>query len=443
MSYKITFYSVITTLALALVAVVSSAQPTPAPTQTGSVLILGGTAHLGNGDKIEGAAIGFSDGKITFVGSEKSVKPADWDKVIDAKGKHVYPGFIAPNSTLGLMELGAVRATRDYSETGTFKPNVRSVIAYNTDSEITPTVRSNGVLMGQITPRSGVVSGSSSVVQFDAWNWEDAVIREDDGIHLNWPTVFHRHTEKGVTNLVMVKTYSQQKREIESFFGEAKAYSALSTPEKRELKFEAMRGLYDGSKTLYVHADDVKEMTEALNFKKELDIMKMVIVGGADSWMIADMLRDNKIPVMIRRVHSVPRATDEDVDLPFKLAKLLQDEGVLFCFENEGDMEQMQTRNLPFYAGTSVAYGLNYEHAVQALSLNTAKILGIDSFCGSIEVGKDATLFISEGDALDMRTNDVGHAWIQGREIDLDNRQKELYRKYKAKYDSQSAIKPE
>lgn len=414
----------------------TQAQQTPGAPQSESILIKGGTAHLGNGDKIEGAAIGFENGKITFIGSDKNVKTSEWGQVVDAEGRHVYPGFICVNSTLGLQEIAAVRATRDHTEVGTFKPNVRSLIAFNTDSEITPTVRSNGVLMGQITPKGGTLSGTSSVVQFDAWNWEDAVIREDDGIHVNWPGVYHKHRDKGKVQIKQVKTYDQTRREIETFFNSAKAYAQVDNPDEVDLKFEALRGVFDGSKTVYVHAQDAKQITEAVNLKKAVGIKKLVIVGGYDSWMIADMLRENDVAVMVRRLHSTPRYTADDIDLPFKLPKLLQDENVLFCLDNSGDMQEMQTRNLPFYAGTAVAYGLTYEQGVQALTLSAAKILGVDETCGSLEKGKDATLFISEGDALDMMTNEVTHAWIQGREMDTDNRQKQLYRKYKAKYDA-------
>lgn len=431
------------TLALLLIlgaAFALTAQLTPAPPQSESILILGATAHLGTGSKIAGAAVGITGGKITLITSESNAKRGEWDRVIDAKGKHVYPGFIAPNSTLGLQEIGAVRATRDQYEVGTFKPNVRSLIAFNTDSEITPTVRSNGVLMGQITPRGGVISGSSSVMHFDGWNWEDAVIRADDGIHLNWPRMYHIHSDGEKNTIAKRKTYDQQKREIEDFFGRAQAYGK-TTPTETDVKMEAMQGLFDGSTTLYVHAQDAKQISEAVHFKKAWGITNMAIVGGYDSHLVADLLRDNNVAVMVRRVHQVPRYEEDDVDLPFKLPKLLSDEGVTFCLENSGDMEQMGTRNLPFYAGTAKAYGLTYEQAVQSITLSPAKIFGIDAMYGSLEIGKSATLFISDGDALDMMTNNVTNAFIDGREIDLDNHQKELYRKYKAKYDAQKATK--
>ena len=434
-------------LALLTFAVTALAQPnlTPGAPQTERILVLGGTAHLGTGEVLENAAIGFADGFIDYVGAARDIDPKRYARVVDAEGKHIYPGFIAPNSTLGLMEIAAVRASRDYAEVGTFKPNVRSVIAYNAASDITPTVRTNGVLMGQITPRGGVIGGSSSVVQFDAWNWEDAVVRADDGIHLYWPSTHHKHFEDGRAQLRKRKTYDQQLHEIRDFFSRAKAY-AEGEPTKRDLRMEAMKGLFvdgdrkaAGATTLYIHANDAKQIAEVIRFKRAEGLDRVVLVGGVDSWMLADPLRENDIAVMIQRTHSVPRFAEDDIDLPYKLPKLLEDEGVEYCLQGEGRMPEMNTRNLPFFAGTAVAYGLEYEQAIRALTLSTARILGIDDVCGSLEPGKDATLFISGGDALDMMGNDVQHAWVQGRDVVLDNKQIPLYEKYKAKYDAQRA----
>ncbi len=414
-------------------ALIGNAQiETPALKQTKKILLLNGMAHIGNGKVIKNSAISIVDGKLGMVANAAAIKIdfSQFDTVVSLKGKHVYPGIIAPNSTLGLTEIGAVRATRDYSEVGTFKPHVRSVIAYNTESKVTTTIRSNGVLMGQITPRSGIISGTSSIVQFDAWNWEDAIIKEDDGIHLNWVRMYLWW--KGEKN----KNYAKSIAALNHFFADALAYSKVKEHQEKNIRFEAMRGLFDGTKTLYVHADFVKELTEAINFSKKHEVKKMVIVGGYDSWMITDMLKENNVAVILKRVHSLPERQEDDVNLPYKLPHLLFDAEVLFCLENSGDMEAMGTRNLPFYAGTATTYGLDKEEALKLITLNTAKILGIDETCGSLESGKDATLFISKGDALDMRTNDVIAAFIQGRLIDLDNHQKKLYRKYSGKYEN-------
>ena len=392
---------------------------------------------MGTGDAIEDAAIGFRNGKIDFVGRAFQADKSKYDETIDAKGKQIYPGFIVTNTTLGLQEIGAVRATQDQYEVGTFRPNVRAIIAFNTDSEITPTVRSNGVLMGQITPRSGVISGASGVVQFDGWNWEDASIKMVDGIHLNWPSTHHKHAVDGKVNIRKRKTYTQQKHEIERYFGEARAY-AEAHPEPStsvmDVRHEAMRGIFDGSLALYCHASDVREITEAVHFKRKMGIKRLVIVGGYDAYLVGDILRENDVSVLLTSVHRLPRFTEDDIDLPYRLPKLLADEGVLFALQVDARMTEMNTRNLPFYAGTARKYGLTEEQAIMALTRNPAKILGVDDVCGTIERGKDATLFISDGDALDVRTNHLIYAFIQGRTMDIDNRQKELYRKFQTKY---------
>jgi len=392
---------------------------------------------LGTGDAIEDAAIGFRNGKIDFVGRTFQADKSKYDEIINASGKQIYPGFIVTNTTLGLQEIGAVRATQDQYEVGTFRPNVRAIIAFNTDSEITPTVRSNGVLMGQITPRNGVISGASGVVQFDGWNWEDASIKMVDGIHLNWPSTHHKHSLDGKIDIRKRKTYDQQKHEIDRYFAEARAY-AQAHPEPStsvmDVRHEAMRGIFDGSLALYCHASDVRAITEAVHFKREMGIKRLVIVGGYDAYLVGDILRENNVGVILTSVHRLPRFKEDDIDLPYRLPKLLSDEGVLFALQVDARMTEMNTRNLPFYAGTARKYGLTEEQAVMALTRNPARILGIDDVCGTIERGKDATLFISEGDALDIRTNYLTHAFIQGRTIDLDNRQRELYRKFQTKY---------
>ena len=419
---------------------VFSQNPIPAPPQTKSILLMGGVAHIGNGKVIENSAIGFKDGKLILVADDTVIRlqQGAYDTTINISGKQVYPGFIAPNSTLGLNEIEAVRATRDFSETGSYNPHVRSIVAYNSDSKIPPTVRTNGVLIAQITPRSGTISGTSSVIELDCWNWEDMSLKTDDGIHLNCPRMFKREREKDedfneMPPLKKSEDYEKQKNELKKFFSDAKAYNEIPAAEKN-LRLEAMKEIFSGAKILYVHVNYVKEIEDAVHFSKESGVKKMVIVGGSDSWMVADMLKENNISVMVNRMHDLPNRTDDDIDLPYKLPALLQKAGVLFCLENSGDMEEMQERNLPFNAGTAAAYGLTKEEALASITLNTAKILGIDNRVGSLEAGKDATLFISTSDALDMKSNNVELAFIRGKKLDLSNEQKALYEKYMKKY---------
>ena len=411
------------------------AQQTPAPKQTKTILILGAKAHLGNGNVIENSLISIIDGKIATISAAAGIKPAKHDVVIDATGKHVYPGFIAPNSTLGLVEIDAVRASDDESEIGEFNPHVRSIIAYNSESKLVETTRPNGVLIAQITPRGGRIPGSSSIVQLDAWTWEDATIKANDGIHLNWPKSYSRAgwwAEPG--GIEINKNYEPQTQSIQEYFDTAFAYLG-SKNTKKDLPYEAMNGLQSGEKTLFINANGEKEIIDAVLFKKKNNIKNMTIVGGYYAFRVAPLLKENNVSVLLKRVHDMPLLEDEDVNLPYKNAKFLVDAGILVGLENAGDMERMQTRNLPFYAGTCAAWGLSKEQALQLISGNTAKILGIDQQYGTLEAGKSATLFISEGDALDMKSNLISLAFIDGRNISLESHHTELYKRYKEKFE--------
>ncbi len=425
----------LTFLVMLALSFTTSAQQTPAPKQSEQVAIFGATAHIGNGEVIENCTIIFTDGKITAIGSDLMAPTIG--TMIDAKGKHVYPGIIAPSKSLGLVEVDAVRATDDQDEIGEMIPHVRSIIAYNAESKVVESMRPNGVLLGQVTPQGGTISGTSSIVQFDAWNWEDAAVKTDDGIHLNWPSFFRRGRwwMGEDTGYIPNKEYTGQVGDIEVFFQNSNAYGK-SAEKETNLPFEAMSGLFDGSKHLYIHANGEKEMTDAVATAKKAGVKNVVIVGGYRANKIADFLKENNVPVLVNLTHSLPEYDDDDYDLPYKLPKLLVDAGLLVGLQNEG-AANFQTRNLPFYAGQTVGQGLDKETALQLVTGNTAKILGIDDRYGTLEVGKSATLFISEGDALDMRTNKLSKAYIDGRDVSLETHQTELWKRYMGKYEGE------
>lgn len=401
------------------------------------ILIIGGNLHVGNGEVFNSAAIGIKNGEIDFIKNALaySIDKSEWDTIIDVTGKEIYPGFVAPNSTLGLTEIDAVRATLDYDEVGTYNPHIRSQIAYNAESKVVSTVRSNGVLLTQATPRGGIISGSSSVMTTSGWNWEDATVKKDDGIHLNWPSSIEgggwwAEPAPKTKN----KKYDENKRSIYSFFELAKAYLEEKEPEQKDLRLEAMRGCFDGIKRVYIHANELQELADVIEFSKALGIAYPVIVGGYDAHLITQLLKDAKIPVMVVRPHSLPENEEDAVDHPYHLPALLKAGGVQFCIQNEGDMEAMNARNLPFLAGTAMAYGLSEEDAVSAISLWSCQIMGIDENYGSVEKGKSATLFVSDGNALDMMTNNVVFGMVNGELIEPSNFQLELKEKYTEKY---------
>jgi imidazolonepropionase-like amidohydrolase len=411
----------------------------PAPKQSQPIALTGATVHVGNGQVLNNATIVMTDGKITAVGTNVTI-PAGAQR-IDATGKHVYPGLILPSTNLGLVDINSVRATNDSREIGEMNPNVRSIVAYNTDSKIINTLRSNGILMANIVPEGGLLSGSSSVVQLDAWNWDDAVVSMDNGIHLRMPSLAPRSRFGGFggggnsgpsqSQPDPVKEGLEQVDRLKSFFKEAKAYQAESNHDLTNLKFSSVKGLFDKTQKLYVHANTVKQMLVALDFVKEFGF-DVVIVGGTDSWQIADLLKQNNVSVILNAPHELPSQTDDDVDQPYKTPALLQKAGVTFAItDNDGST---RGRNLMFNAGTAVTYGLTKEQALQSITLNAAKVLGVDKKTGSIEVGKDANIIVSEGDILDMRTSQVTRAFIQGRQINLDDKQKQLNERYLKKY---------
>lgn len=399
------------------------------------ILLEHGYLHIGNGEVIESALIGIEDEKIILVRNSLAYtyNKKDWDTIIDLKGQHIYPGFVAPNSTLGLTEIDAVRATNDFSEVGIYNPHVRSQTAFNVESEVIATVRTNGVLIAQATPRGGVISGTSSVMHLSGWNWEDATVQQDDGVHLEWPSSLQSE-RRDLSTLKRSENYEAKKREIYSFFKMAKAYAETDLHSETDLRFEAMKECFTEQKRVYVHANELQQLLDIIDFSKEFGIKFPVIVGGYDSHLITEQLRDAKIPVMLVRLHSLPENEEDAIDLQYKLPHLLQEGGVLYCLQNEGDMEAMNSRNIPFLAGTAKAYGLTEEQAIESVTLNSCKILGIDDEYGSIEEGKHATLFVSTGNALDMRTNNVTLALVNGKIISLENRQKALFEKYSDKY---------
>lgn len=406
----------------------------PSPAQTKKIVITGATIHVGNGQVIEKSNLIIENGKLKI----ESTSPSLGTDVeyIDATGKHIYPGIIAPNTNLGLVEVSSTRATLDYVELGDIHPNVRSLVAYNTDSKVINTLRTNGVLLAQIVPQGGLITGSSSVVQLDAWNWEDAAYLVDEGIHMTMPALINRPNNVRRGNAPAgdpVRAGLARIEQAKGFFREAKAYLNEKSHAEVNLKFEAVKGLFDRSQSLYIHCDLVKEMLAAIELNKEFNF-KLVIAGGADSWMIADILKENQVSVILSEPHSLPATEDDAVDQPYKTGAILYKAGVLVSISQDSGDGYTQQRNLPFMAGTLAAYGLTKEEALQVITLNPAKILGIEKRTGTIENGKDANILICQGDLLDMKSSVLSHAFIQGRFIDLQNKHTQLFERYKYKY---------
>ncbi len=356
-------------------------------------------------------------------------------EVIDASGHRVYPGLIGAQTSLGLVEIGAVRATNDFEEVGDLTPEVAAHIAYNPDSEIIPTVRANGLTTVQVTPGGDLLRGRSFLVHLDGWTKEDAGIRLIDGMSLNWPSVrpatgwWVQTSEED-----QLKKMAEERRKLRQFFDDAVAYRQLKADGReveRNLRFEAMLPLLDRKIPLFIDADDYRQIVEAVAFAAEYDL-RMILTGGREAYRATDLLKRNKIPVIVGTVQALPMRQDDGYDQAYRLPAQLHEAGVQFCLS---EPSSWSARNLPLQAGHAVGFGLPQDVALRSITLSVAEILGIAESEGSLDIGKDATLFISTGDVMNTLGHQVTDMWIEGRRVDLDNRHKELYRKYEEKID--------
>lgn len=404
----------------------------PGKKQDHPILLKGGDLYtISNGIQTQ-TDILFDNGKIAQIG--KNITAPANAEVIDVTGKRVYPGLIDPASTLGMVEIDAARATRDADEVGRVTPEVQSHIAYNPDSEIIPTVRSNGILSALVAPRGGTICGRSSLMNLDAWTKEDAMIKGDVALHINWPrSSISTSPWEERSPEEQKKDMAESRRELTDAFESAKAYykaKKAGTLTQTDLRWEAMVPVFDKTMLVYINADDLKQIQEAVRFAIDEDI-RIVIVGARDSYRVTSLLKEHDIPVILGRIHSQPIREDEDYDITFKLPKLLSDAGVRFALSY--NYASWSARSLPFQAAQAIGFGLSPEMGLRSLTLSPAEILGVDKELGSLEVGKRATLVVSDGDILDPITQRVTRAYIDGREVDLNNKQKQLYEKYRAK----------
>lgn len=411
---------------LCISGMVSAQRPAPAPKQTVPVAITGATLHTATGSVVANASIIFDKGKITGINTPV---PAN-AKVINATGKHVYPGFILVNNSLGLVEVSATKATVDFTESNGFVPEIRTLIAFNTDSHVIPTVRTNGVLLAQPVLGNGILKGTSSVMNLDGWNWQDAVVSTDNVLHLSWPELRKSTDEK--RNKEFKERRDVNITELKTLFARAKAYQPKTGI--KDYKLEAIAPVLTGEKILFAQVSGANDALEVIKFAQDYGVKKTVLLGDAGLESVLDEIKRSGFPLIITNPHSLPPNESMSPRLPYEFAKKVADKGILHGLDYSARKDFSDSRNLPFLAGTTAAYGLDREKALQSITLNLAKMLGIDKEYGSLEVGKSATLFISDGDALDQLTNNVTEAFIDGRQIDLNNQQKELYKRYKEKY---------
>ena len=414
---------------------VNASDTIPAPPQSKPIAIKGATIHPVTGPDIPNGTIVFDNGKITAIGADAAVPSGA--EVIEANGKHVYPGLINANTVLGLVEIGAVRATVDVEESGALNPNVRSITSVNPDSELIPVARSAGVLTALSVPEGGIISGQSAVLRLEGWTPEEMTVLSPAAMHLRWPNLtIDRRPRARKTVKDQQKEIAKAQKQIRDAFANARAYwQTRKNPApdfKTDLRWEALMPVFDGKLPLFVHASTLAQIQAALAWAKEMQL-KIVLVDGDDAWRVAAQLKENDVPVILGPATSLPPRRDDDYDSAWSSAAKLQQAGVKFCIASNGRGAETNERNVGYEAGLAAGYGLPKEEALKAVTLYPAQILGVADRLGSLETGKAATLIVTNGDPLDFPTQ-VETAFIDGRKIDLSNRQTRLRDKYREKY---------
>ncbi|MFQ6615680.1 MAG: amidohydrolase family protein [Fidelibacterota bacterium] len=436
------------TIAVFLVGVLPASDQIPAPPQSHPILLKGATIHPVSTGPLANGQILFDDGVITAVGKAIDSLPDDTE-IIDLRTKHVYPGLIAASTTLGLLEINAVRATRDFAETGTVNPNIRAEVSFNPDSELIPVTRSNGVTLVHTTPTGGLISGLSAAMMLDGWTWETATLKAPVALHLNWPRMtltVRPGIDKSLDD--QRKERDERLRRIDEVFHKARSYLQAREAAEREdaphhaldLKWEAMIPVLTRQIPVCVHANEVQQIEAAVAWSQRQQV-RLIIVGGRDAWRVKDLLKEYGIPVIYESVHTLPLRPFEPYDTPFATPWRLYKAGIPFCLAaSSSPFQAPHQRNLPYHAATAAAYGLPRDEALRSITLYAARILGIQDRVGSLEVGKDATLIVTDGDPLEIPTQ-VEMEFIQGKRIDLGDRHKTLYRKYQEKYRQAGILK--
>ena len=418
----------------------------PGEDQKRPIILKGGILHTVSTDIFEGYDILFSKGKIVRI--EKNIMASPETDVYDVFGKHIIPGYIAPITRIGLVEIGLVKQTRDFAERGSFNPNVKANVSYNPDSDLIPITRSNGVLVVNSVPAGGRISGQSSVMMLDGWTWEQATLKHPSGLHINWPSMRINYganvkkSEKQQKEEIQksIRDLDHMVRDVRAYFQRIKQRSRIAGErQKSDLRLESMIPFVVEKKKIFIHADEARQIKSAVEWAKKNDL-KIIIVGGSDSWRLTDLLVKNNIPVVIDQVEKIPTRRFEPIHLPYKLPFLLKQAGVQFCLNTIiGYPHDGNIRNLPNEAMRAAAYGLDKSEALRSITLSTAEILGVDDMIGSLDIGKDATFFISETPPMEMNPK-ILMAFIQGKEVDLNNHQKMLYKKYQEKYRRQGQL---
>ncbi len=398
-----------------------------------SLLLRNAIVHTVSGATLPSADVLVKDGKIAAIAVSITEKT---DRTNDLSGLHLFPGLISPSTELGLVEIPSVRASLDRREVGDFNPDVESWKAVNPDSELIPVARANGITHFIPVPQGSILSGVSSVVATGGWTVEDMAVRKRAAYHLDWPTMsLATPGRRGGGDGASIEEQSKARREkvqaIENWFNDVDAYSKGRAAGSQVVPaYEAALPLLRGELPLIIGADDLREIKSALAWAEKRKL-KIVILGGRDAGLVAGQLARQKVPVIYNHVFPLPTRDSDGYDANFSTPSILHKAGVTVALTDSlGRFTSNNARNLPYAAAQAMAFGLPADAAIKSITLVPAQIYGVGDRLGSIEVGKDASLFAATGDILDIRSQ-VKHLWIAGEEQSLKNRNTQLHDKYR------------
>lgn len=405
----------------------------PAPRQSKPVALVGGTVHPVSGPVIERATVVFDGGKITAVGTDAQV-PAGAERV-DVTGRHVFPGIIDAYNSVGLEEINlGSPGTMDQVEAGSINPSIRAEVAFHQESEHIPVARSGGITTVYVCPQGGLIAGLSAAMMLEGWTWEEMTLKSRLALIVNWPTmVYSPNPFSQQTKEDWLKQRNQSLDDLKKAFDDARAYrtakQAAGASFDTDPRWEAMIPVLEGTVPVVVNASELSQIEAALAFAGDQRI-RLILAGARDAWRVTDQLKAKGIPVIVTDIQTAGRRW-EAYDAVFTLAKRLNDAGVKFCVT--GDRSSSNSRNVPFHAAQASAYGLPHDEALRAITLYPAQIFGLADRVGSIDVGKDANLLITDGDILEISTK-IHQVYIQGRKVDMRDKHTRLYEKYQEKY---------
>ncbi len=400
--------------------------PTPAPPQDGPVALSGVTIHPVTTPVIENGTVLFEDGVITAMGTDVEL-PAGTE-ILELPGRHVYPGLIDANSSMGLSEIGGFDVAIDLNELGDVNPNARAHVAFNPETRHTTPARSQGVLITNSSPSGGLISGLSAAMMLDGWTWEEMTLKESTNLMLHWPSPQDEDD------------YEAELETLRSTFDEARGYMLALEAEGEALpsdaRWEAMIPVLQGEVPIMIQANELRQIQDAITWSEEEEV-RIMILGGRDAAFVADHLAGREIPVILSSVQGSPSRGWQPYDEPFTLPLRLHEAGVPFAIA--GGSSAPYTYRLPWEAGTAVAFGLSEEEALRAVTLYPARFLGIDDRVGSLGEGMDATLLVTTGSPLEYETQIEG-IYIQGRAVEMDDIHRLFYQKYRQRIEGASDL---